>query len=731
MGNDMKHHPVNQALGVRRGVQSALLASAGLLSLGAAGPAAAFDFSNEAGTVTGSWDTTLSYGQAWRTQSPDRRLIATANGGLAPFPGSGGLSRSPNIDDGNLNYLAGDTWSQAFKVTTELSVKYGDFGAFTRFSALYDYAVMDTDTNRTPISNDAEGLVGQYGRLLDAFVYGNFQLGENHPLELRIGKQIISWGESTFIQGGLTAINTVDVAALRVPGSELKEGFMPQQMVRATLGLTENTSVEGFYMFDWKRTEPEPVGSYFSTNDFVPRGGNRVILGFGGFSDAGVDYRPLGGPFITDFQNVPRDATKDPSESGQFGLAFRWFMPDLGSGTELGFYFMNYHSRLPLISGRTGTQAGVGNAVGTAVAVNAAAQAVAAGLPAAAAVNVGVAQGQARATAAGGNITNATLAQYATIGVNTLLSRGSQALVGAQASNLATHEYAKTAGYFTEYPEDQKVFGVSFNTSLGTTGVALQGELTYRQDVPLQWDDVEVLYAALTPFEQALFPVSAPGVPFPTTCSGPIQTLSRCGQVGLFGVNQVFQGWSEKDVWQFQTTATKAFPPMLGAQQAVLVAEVGGTSIPNLESKTSGGPNGRGLRYNGPGTSVSGNAELASRHCPDYPTTCASLQLVEPQNRFADDLSWGYRIAGRLDYPGLVGGWNVSPRASWQHDVNGTTPGPGGNFVEGRYAYTLGVSANLQQRWELDASYTVFGGAGRFNDINDRDFASASFKFSF
>jgi hypothetical protein len=53
------------------------------------------------------------------------------------------------------------------------------------------------------------------------------------------------------------------------------------------------------------------------------------------------------------------------------------------------------------------------------------------------------------------------------------LSRGSQALVGAQASNLATHEYAKTAGYFTEYPEDQKVFGVSFNTSLGTTGVAL------------------------------------------------------------------------------------------------------------------------------------------------------------------------------------------------------------------------------------------------------------------
>jgi hypothetical protein len=118
---------------------------------------------------------------------------------------------------------------------------------------------------------------------------------------------------------------------------------------------------------------------------------------------------------------------------------------------------------------------------------------------------------------------------------------------------------------------------------------------------------------------------------------------------------------------------------------------------------------------------VSGNAELASRHFGE----------VEPQDRFADRTSWGYRIAGRLDYPGLVGAWNVSPRVSWQQDVSGTTPGPGGNFVEGRYAYTVGVNANLQQRWELDAAYTVFGGAGRFNELGDRDFFAASIKVSF
>lgn len=694
---------------VRRAVALAL--GTGVLGLGVALPAHAFDFQNDAGTVKGSLDTTISFGQAWRTQSPDLRLIGTANGGVG---------RSPNIDDGNLNYRAGDTWSQTLKATTELSVKYRDFGAFARFAALYDFEVMDRHTRRTEISNFAKGLAGQYGRLLDAFVYGNFQLGESMPLELRIGRQIVSWGESTFIQGGLTAVNPVDVSALRVPGAELKEGFLPQSMLRATLGLTENTTVEGFYLFDWRRTDPEPVGTYFSANDFVPRGGERVVLGFGAFSDQGVDFRPLGGPLITDYQVAGRARTGDPKKSGQYGLAFRWFLPNLGSGTELGFYFMNYHSRLPLISGITGTQAGVGNAIGSATAVQAAAQALAAGLPLTAAVQTGAALGRARAVAAGGDIPLATLASYATIGANTQLGRGN---VGAQATGLATHEYTRTARYYTEYPEDLQTFGVSFNTQLGTTGVALQGELTYRRDTPLQYDDIELIFATLTPFEQALFPLSAPpGVAFPTTCLSPVaQTLSRCGQLGAYAVDSNVQGWGRYDVWQFQSTATKAFPPMLGAQQAVLVAEVGVTHIPGLPGKTTGGPIGRGLRFNGPVTSVSGNAELASRHFGE----------VEPQDRFADRTSWGYRIAGRLDYPGLIGAWNVSPRLSWQQDVSGTTPGPGGNFVEGRYAYTVGVNGNLQQRWELDAAYTVFGGAGRFNEITDRDFFAASIKFSF
>ena len=35
------------------------------------------------------------------------------------------------------------------------------------------------------------------------------------------------------------------------------------------------------------------------------------------------------------------------------------------------------------------------------------------------------------------------------------------------------------------------------------------------------------------------------------------------------------KGWDVFDIWQGQMTATKAFPPMLGASQLVAVVEAG------------------------------------------------------------------------------------------------------------------------------------------------------------
>jgi hypothetical protein len=377
-----------------------------------------------------------------------------------------------------------------------------------------------------------------------------------------------------------------------------------------------------------------------------------------------------------------------------------------------------------VISGLTGSQAGLGNAFGALNAAGATAQALGAGVPLAAAIQTGAALGALRAAQAGGNLTAAQALIYAQIGGGTAVAGGN---VAAQAGNLAVHEYAKTAGYFTEFPEDIKLIGVSFNTQLQSSGVALQGEIAYRQDQPLQYDDVELLFAALSPFEIGLNTLR--GVPQPTACvadnpatpAADESSIALCNQLGAFGLNQEVRGWGLHDTWQAQFTATKTFANIFRASQLVMVFEGAVSHIPDLESKFDGGPVGRGLRYNTPGTSVSGNPELASRHFLE----------VEPADRFADSTSWGYRFAGRLEYPNLVGPWNFVPRFSWTHDVDGTSPGPGGNFIEGRYGLTLGLAANLQAKWELDVSWTKFGGAGRFNDLNDRDFATASIKYSF
>src|SRR5690606_14785919 len=126
------------------------VSAAACVGLAASMGAQALDFQNASGTVTGSWDTTVSFGQAWRLEDPDCRLIATANGGCG---------RSPNIDDGNLNYVE-DVFSRAFKVVTELSIESGQFGAFVRGSGLYDAQVEDEETDRTRLPGASKDLVG-------------------------------------------------------------------------------------------------------------------------------------------------------------------------------------------------------------------------------------------------------------------------------------------------------------------------------------------------------------------------------------------------------------------------------------------------------------------------------------------------------------------------------------------------------------------------------------------
>jgi hypothetical protein len=161
-------------------------------------------------------------------------------------------------------------------------------------------------------------------------------------------------------------------------------------------------------------------------------------------------------------------------------------------------------------------------------------------------------------------------------------------------------------------------------------------------------------------------------------------------------------------------TATKLSGPKLGADQWVVLGEVGGTYIRNMESKNE-------LRYDGPGTFTSGNPVF----------TQLGLQPATTTDGFADDFSWGYRVLMRAEYLGALGPVNLTPQIAFAHDVDGTTPQPLGNFVEGRKAVTLSLGASYLNSLQGEVSYTNFFGGGDFNLINDRDFVSISVSYFF
>ena len=96
---------------------------------------------------------------------------------------------------------------------------------------------------------------------------------------MRLGRQVVSWGESTFIQGGLNSSNPFDVNALRRPGASLKEGLLPVGMLYVNAGVTENLSIEAFYQYDWEKTQIDGCGTYFSGADFAADGCNFVSVG--------------------------------------------------------------------------------------------------------------------------------------------------------------------------------------------------------------------------------------------------------------------------------------------------------------------------------------------------------------------------------------------------------------------------------------------------------------------
>jgi hypothetical protein len=562
-----------------------------------AAPAHAFEF--RSGELSGSFDTTLSASAAWRIAARDPALIGIANGGTA---------RSVNEDNGNLAYERGDPYITTFKATHELELKYRKLGAFFRASYFWDAVNHD----KSELGDAGIERVGHDFEWLDAYVHGRFEPA-GRSLDVRVGSQVVSWGESTFIPNGINAINPVSVSRLRTPGAELREALLPVPMLWVSQALNDTLSVEGFYQARWEKTRLDPRGTYFSGNDFITDDGDRAYAGFGRRHDERLPATSAGDAPVW----LPRSPDHAPKDSGQYGVAARIFLPRLNN-TEIGLFHINYHSRTPLVSGVGGSPS---SAAGTG-----------------------------------------------------------------------------TARYFADYPEDIRLWGASFNTA-APGGVALQGEYSYRPNLPLQLSAPELLLAAL-------------GAP---------------NTIGTFAPGQTITGYRRVEAQQVQLTATKAFGPTVKADEFIVLGEVGYSYL-DLPSNQ---------RFNGPAVFLPSLQSAADA------TSSGSIQT----GGFATRASWGYRLLARMDFADAFYSATVSPRVAFAHDVDGTSP----SFNQGVKAVTLGVGFNFKQDWQADFSYTgFFGGrtyagtdpiansagqpqtyASSANPLKDRDFVAASLSYSF
>ena len=555
------------------------------------------------------------------------------------------------------------------------------FGVFVRTTGFIDHVNRDGKGERTELDDEARDRVGSNISLLDAYVTAPFEVGDA-AIDLRLGRHVLNWGESTFIPNGIAVINPFDVSKLRLPGSELREALLPVWMASTEIAATENLSVAGFYQFSWEETHIDPVGSYFSVTDYAGPGARRAVIsdvmeglipdepqlrdrgfGFGPLTQAiNADLagytvlNPLDGSripapqalqpqFDENFASAERGADGTPRDSGQWGVALRYLAEELNH-TEFGFYFINYHSRLPTITAQT---AGVDR--------------VQAGLAAASAVSQG--------TATSGALSGLGLDQAQ-------VQQQIQGIAGA----LAVDRYVKGVPYSLEYVEDIQLFGLSFNTVLGTSGWALQGEYSLRPNAPLQRAERTVLTEGLAPIGTALILAG----------SDP-QALGQF--LATYQPTQV-QGYVERKVSQVQATGTRVFGPMAGADALVLVGEA---------------------------------ALMHVHDMPDEPVESPAGGTLGEVEADADATSWGYRLAVRLDYNNAIGATHLYPYAQFLHDVSGNSPAPSGPFIEGRTALTVGVRADYLSRWQADVAYTYYGGDG--NGLSDRDFVSLSVKYSF
>ncbi len=287
------------------------------------------------------WRLTGTYSMAQRVKGASPVLAANAGG-----------------NDGDNNFAKNSLVANRLALLLETTLSKGDSGFILSASSFYDDVYRRKNDNNAKgalvnkpgatdeFSNEARYMQGGYSRILDAYAYTGFTLGEQAKANVRLGKHVVSWGESLFFPGISLAQGPADGTKTGVPGTETKDQLLPEDQISAQIEVTPNWSLLAHYQYNWHETLALAPGAYLSSSDGVGPGGNclgpyvgvpaiAAIPAFGlpayaGFSGCSFGRR------INDIR---------PKKAGQWGVGTRYRWSD---ETEFGLYYLNYKDRTPL-----------------------------------------------------------------------------------------------------------------------------------------------------------------------------------------------------------------------------------------------------------------------------------------------------------------------------------------------------------------------------------------------
>lgn len=294
-----------------------------------AAPAFAFQFDTDSTDTKIRWDNTVKYTAAWRLHDPDQAVAASA--------------ANPNVDFGDLSHKKG-LINNRVDLLSEFDASYKKMGFRVSGAAWYD-GVYNKDTTDFPatgyppnniaaamggpsnaMAKIARDMMGKKAELLDAFVYGTTDIGEQN-LTVRAGKHTLLFGETLFLgaNGIAAAQGPFDlIKAFSLPNAQFKELAMPVGQVSANLGITGNLSVAGYYQYEWKGLRIPPSGSYFGAADFMGIGGDLILA--------------------PDFTAVSRALDRKVDNTGQWGVQAK-----IKDGfIDYGLYAGRFHEKGPI-----------------------------------------------------------------------------------------------------------------------------------------------------------------------------------------------------------------------------------------------------------------------------------------------------------------------------------------------------------------------------------------------